>query len=259
MKNSKYAYDEPNIKVEIKNNIAFVTLSRPPVNAFNRSMYDQARRFFQRIGEDPEVNAVLLTGEGHVFCAGNDLNEFVEFSFDDANEHLAHAKLCFNAMYDCPVPIVGAINGAAVGTGLGLAGLCDVRISAASAVYALPEIDVGVLGGARHTMRYAPQGMTRLMMYTGRRITAERALQACMIEEVVPDDELLEHATALARVIASKNRVASRLAKESLNRVEFLNLKEGYEYECTLTAALRKEDNIGRDAQNMLDTLSKSK
>lgn len=252
-------YNEPNIHVEKRDAIAYMRLARPPVNAFNRDMYDQARRTFQRLGDDPEVNVVLLTGNGRVFCAGNDLNEFVDFSFDVANEHLAHARLCFNAMYDCPVPIVGAINGAAVGTGLALAGLCDIRVSAESAVYALPEIDVGVMGGARHTMRFAPQGLTRLMMYTGRRITAQQALAASMIEEIAPDDEVFERAESLAKEIASKNPTALRFAKQGLNRVESMNLKEGYEFECGLTAELRKIDDIGSAAMGELARRSRRK
>jgi len=252
-------YNEPDIRIKICDGIAFMTLARPPVNAFNRSMYDQVRRTFQMLGDDPDVKVILLTGQGRVFCGGNDLHDFVDFTFEIATEHLAHVRLCLNAMYDCPVPIVGAINGAAVGTGLTLAGLCDIRISAASAVYALPEIDVGVLGGARHTMRWATQGMTRLLMYTGRRITAERALQACMVEEVVTDDLLMERATELAREIASKDRHILRLAKEGLNRCESMNLKEGYEYECTLTASLQKSAEAGRAAEEMLAKLSKAK
>lgn len=251
-------YDEEHVLVEKRNNIAFVTLARPPVNAFNRPMYDQFRRTIHKIGDDREVHVVLLTGQGHVFCGGNDINDFVDFSFEDANEHLAHARLCFNALYDCPVPVIAAVNGAAVGTGLGLAGLSDVRISAESAFYSLPEINVGVLGGARHTLRYTPQGLTRLMMYTGRRISSAQALAACMVEEVVPDDQLISHATALAEEIASKNPQALRLAKESFNRTEFMSMKEGYEFECTLTAALRKEENIGDIAAGALKNLGKS-
>ena len=103
-------YDEPQVLVEKREGIAYVRINRPPVNAFNRSMYDQTRRTFQRIADDSEVDVVLFTGEGRVFCGGNELNEFVDFSFDAANEHLAHVRLCLNAMYDCPVPIVGAIT-----------------------------------------------------------------------------------------------------------------------------------------------------
>src|SRR5687768_14108905 len=99
---SKVNYDEPEVLVEKKGGIAFVTLSRPPVNAFNRSMYDQTRRTFHRIADDTEVRVVLFTGRGRVFCGGNDLHEFVDFPFEVANEHLAHVRMCVNAMYDCP-------------------------------------------------------------------------------------------------------------------------------------------------------------
>lgn len=259
MANNSIVYDEPEVIVEKKSGVAFMRLARPPVNAYNRSMYDQTRRVFQRISDDPEVNVVLLTGDGPVFCGGNDLHEFVDFSFNDATEHLAHVRICLNSMYDCPVPIVGAINGAAVGTGFALASLCDIRVSAQSAVYALPEIDVGVMGGARHTMRITPQGITRLMMYTGRRLTAAEALAANMVEEVVPDSDVLPRARALAEEIASKNPAALRFAKEGLNRVESMNLKEGYEFECTLTAGLRKVENIGAAAAGELKKRSSSR
>lgn len=249
---ARMVYDEPEIHVAKKGGIAYVRMNRPPVNAFNKSMYDQTRRTFQRLGDDRDVNVVLFTGEGRVFCGGNDLNEFVDYSFDVANEHLAHVRLCLNAIYDCPIPIVGAINGAAVGTGLALAGLCDIRVSAESAVYALPEIDVGVMGGARHTMRFTPQGLTRLMMYTGRRITAREALAASMIEEIAPDAEVFARAEVLAKEIAGKNPYALRFAKQGLNRVESMTLKEGYEFECGLTAALRKLDDIGSAAASEL-------
>lgn len=245
-------YDEPEVLVEKEGGVALVRMARPPVNAYNRSMYEQTRRTFHRLGDDPEVNCVLFTGDGPVFCGGNDLHEFVDFSFEKATEHLAYVRICLNAMYDCPIPIVGAINGAAVGTGFALASLCDIRVSARSAVYALPEIDVGVMGGARHTMRITPQGITRLMMYTGRRITAEEARAANMVEEVVDDDQVMVRARALAEEIAAKNPVALRFAKQGLNRVEAMNLKEGYEFECTLTAALRKADNIGQAAADEL-------
>lgn len=245
-------YDEPNVLVNKVDGIAFMQLARPPVNAFDRSMYDQARRTFHRITDDREVHVVVLTGQGHVFCGGNELREFVDFSFEVANEHLAHVRLCLNAMYDCPVPIIGAINGAAVGTGCSLASLCDIRIAARSAVFALPEIDVGVLGGARHNLRTIPQGLLRLMMYTGRRITADQALAASMVDEVAADDEILPRATALAQEIARKNPDAIRMAKQCLNRVESMSLKEGYEYECTQTAALRKFADIGKAAEREL-------
>lgn len=251
-------YDETEVLVEKQGKVAIVRLARPPVNAYNRSMYNQTRRTFEKLGQDPDVNCILLAAEGRVFCGGNDLHEFVDFSFDEATEHLAYVRVCLNAMYDCPIPIVGAINGAAVGTGFALASLCDIRVVGESVIFALPEIDVGVMGGSRHAMRIAPQGMTRLMMYTGRRITAAQALAANMIEEMVADDEVMPRAFALAEEIASKNPIALRFAKEGLNRVESMNLKEGYEFECTLTAGLRRVADIGEAAAQELARRSRA-
>ncbi|MDB5857773.1 MAG: Short chain enoyl-CoA hydratase [Ramlibacter sp.] len=231
---------EPDLRVECDRGIAVVRFDRPPVNAFTRSMYDQLRRTFHRLAEMDDLRVIVLTGTGRVFCGGNEISEFVDLGYEEATEHLAHVRLCFNAIYDCPVPVIGAINGAAIGTGMALATLCDIRIAADTAVFALPEIDVGVLGGSKHVMRIAPQGLTRLMMFTGRRVSAAQALAASMIEEAVPPAQVLPRARELAEEIASKSPKAIRFAKVGLNRTENMTLKEGYEFECTLTAAVRR-------------------
>lgn len=231
---------EPNVRVELDRGIAVVRFDRPPVNAFDQSMYDQLRRTFHRLAEIEDLRVIVMTGNGRVFCGGNEIAEFVDFGFEQATEHLAHVRLCFNAIYDCPVPVIGAINGAAVGTGMALATLCDIRIASETAVFALPEIDVGVLGGSKHVMRIAPQGLTRLMMFTGRRVTAAEALRASMIEETTPLADVVPRAMELAEQIASKSPKAIRFAKVGLNRTENMTLKEGYEFECTLTAAVRR-------------------
>ena len=231
---------EPNVRVEFSRGIAVVRFDRLPVNSFSRSMYDQVRRTFHLLAQENDLRVIVMTGNGHVFCGGNEISEFVDLGFEEANEHLAHVRICLNAIYDCPVPVIGAINGAAVGTGIALASLCDIRIASETAVFALPEIDVGVLGGSKHVMRIAPQGMTRLMMFTGRRITATEALKANMVEEITPLADVFPRAMALAEEIASKSPHAIRFAKIGLNRTEDMSLKEGYEFECTLTAAVRR-------------------
>lgn len=232
-------FDNKHVKVEVDRGLAVVTLGRPPANAVSLEVYDELRRTFHRLGEDPAMRVAVFTGAGRVFCGGNDVNDFVDLSFDEASEYLARVRLTFAAMYDCAIPIVGAINGGAVGTGIVLASLCDVRVASERAKFALPEIDVGVLGGSRHVMRLAGQGMTRLMMYTGRRITAQEALRAGIVDQVVPDDQVFATAMGIAEDIATKSPPAIRLAKVGLNRSEWMTLKEGYEFECTLTAAVR--------------------
>ena len=188
-----------------------------------------------------------------MFCGGNEVNDFTDLSFDGASEYLARVRLTFAAMYDCPIPIIGAVNGSAVGTGIVLATLCDVRVASERAKFALPEIDVGVLGGSRHVMRLAGQGMTRLMMYTGRRISAQEALRVGIVDQVVPDAEVISTAMAIAEEIAEKSPPAIRLAKQGLNRSEWMTLKEGYEFECTLTAAVRRTPEAGEGACAFLE------
>jgi enoyl-CoA hydratase len=247
------SYDNKFVKVEVDRGLAVVTLDRPSANAVSLEVYDELRRTFHRLGEDKDLRVAVFTGAGKVFCGGNDVNDFVDLDFDQATEYLAHVRLTFNAIYDCAIPVVGAINGAAVGTGIVLASLCDIRIASEKAKFALPEIDVGVLGGSRHVMRLAGQGMTRLMMYTGRRLSAQEALQAHIVDQVVAPEDLMPTAMALAEEIASKSPPAIRLAKQGLNRTEFMTLKEGYEFECTLTAAVRRTPEAKEGALAFLE------
>lgn len=246
-------YENKFVKVEVDRGLAVVTLDRPSANSVSLAVYDELRRTFHRLGEDPKLRVAVFTGAGKVFCGGNDVNDFVDLDFEQATEYLAHVRLTFNAIYDCPIPIVGAVNGAAVGTGIVLTTLCDVRIASERAVFALPEIDVGVLGGSRHVMRVAGQGMTRLLMYTGRRIKAAEALRVHIVDQVVSPEQLMPTAMALAEEIAQKSPPAIRLAKQGLNRTEFMHLKEGYEFECTLTAAVRRTPEAKEGARAFLE------
>ena len=244
---------EPFVKVSMNRGVAVVMLDRPPVNSVDLATYDQLRRVFHAIDDDPEVRVAVFTGAGKIFCGGNDVNDFVNLDFEGSTEYLAHVRLAFNAMYDCKVPVVGAINGAAVGTGIVLATLCDFRVASANAKFALPEIDVGVLGGSGHVARLATRGMTRLMTYTGRRFTAEEANAFGVVDIVVPAGEALAEAMKYAEEIADKSPFAIKLAKQGLNRLEAMNLKEGYEYECTLTAAVRRTPEASEGAKAFLE------
>ena len=244
---------EPNVRVEVERGVAIVTLDRPPVNSVDLATYDQLRRVFHAVNDDPDVRVVVFTGAGKVFCGGNDVNDFVDMDFHGSTEYLAHVRLCFNAIYDCKVPVVGAINGSAVGTGIVLASLCDFRVASSSAKFALPEIDVGVLGGAGHVARLATKGITRFMAYTGRRFTAEEAKGFGVIDFVVAPEQVMAEAMQYANEIADKSPVAIRLSKEGLNRLESMNLKEGYEYECTLTAAVRRTPEATEGARAFLE------
>src|SRR5205814_1852256 len=134
--------------------------------------------FFDR----DDVRVAILTGAGtRAFCAGADVKKAAERAGNPvkgANEgNSRKSRETFNALVDCAVPVIGAINGPALGAGLALAASCDYLIAAENALFALPEIDVGLLGGARHFMRMFPQSVTRRANFTGMRINAAEAFR----------------------------------------------------------------------------------
>lgn len=212
--------------------IATVWLDRPPVNATDQQLYGEIRTFFRNVPDYlPEARAVVLAGRGKHFCAGNDLAEFQTLDPDNAPEQLQLAREAFWAIYDSPYPVIAAVHGVAVGSGLAIAASCDLVVAAEGARFATPEVNVGVLGGAKHLSRLVPQGMVRLMHYTGDLYTAEQLLPYGGIAEIVPNDGLLEAARDVARSIARHSPVTLRLAKRSLNGIEYRDLKSGYEFE----------------------------
>jgi len=142
------------------------------------------------------------------------------------------------AITDCAVPVIGAINGPALGAGLALAACCDILIAAEGASFGAPEINVGLLGASAHLSMLVGRHKARELYFTGERISAEELHQLGAVRAVVPRDQLLPVAVALAADLAGKSPIALRLAKESMNRVEGLPLKDAYRIEQEYTARL---------------------
>lgn len=119
---------------EIRNHIAYITIDRPPVNALNRQAYSELTEAFNSVYDDlDDVFVVILTGRGKQFIAGNDLNEFTGTAKSDMNTAVGYFASCLTNIYTCPVPVIGAINGAAVGAGFCIASVCDVLVAAEGA------------------------------------------------------------------------------------------------------------------------------
>lgn len=224
------------LTVRREEGIAFVTLDRPPVNAVNQQMYTEIRATFEALNQHGDLRAVVFTGAGQkAFCAGNDLNEFLTMMPDNAAERMRIVREAFWSIYDCVVPVVGAINGPALGTGLALAASCDILVASERATFGLPEINVGVMGGASHLSRLVPEMVMRRLFYSGQAVAASEMLRWGAVAQVVPADQLLESARNIAMEIARKSPVAVRFAKRSLNTIEFMDLKKGYEFEQRLS------------------------
>jgi enoyl-CoA hydratase len=242
-----------NVRVDQSDAIAVVTLDRPPVNALDRPTLAELKDVFDGFAAQRDVNVVVLTGAGErAFCAGVDLHDSVRRY--DRGERAATApadqldpgrmmREMFWSIYDCAVPVVAAVNGPAIGAGLGMACMADVIIASEKARFGLTEIDVGVLGGAAFAVRLAGPYKARRMFYSGELLSAADLHRHGSIEAVVPPDRMLDEALALARQFASKSPIGLRLAKASFNRVEHLALKDAYQLEQDYTEKLRTYDD----------------
>lgn len=243
------------IHVEVKDHIAVVTLDNPPVNAMAADW--DIPGVFDYLSDDEEVRVAVLTAAGErAFCAGADLRGAARArDGDDDDDGRTRVRTpsgtgnrrvreMFYSIQECAVPVIGAINGPALGGGLAIAASCDYLIASEKATFGLPEIDVGLLGGARHFMRLLNNwGLVRRLHYTAERLDAHEALRLGMVVRVVPPDQLLEAALADARLIASKIPLGVRLAKESLHLIENMDVKNGYRFEQTRTAILTKTED----------------
>ena len=227
------------LDVAVDAGVAVVWLNRPPVNAVSIEMYDEIRWVFKRPDElGADIRVVVLAGRGAHFCAGNDLGEFATMDGKNADERMWHVREAFFAIQDCPVPVIAAVHGSALGTGLALAASCDYVIAAEGARFGLPEITVGVMGGARHLARWVSQPVVRRAFFTGEPLTADELHKAGVVQAVVAPSELLAAVDAEARLIARHSPTAMRLAKRGLNMIEGVDLRSGYAYEQRLTALM---------------------
>lgn len=224
------------LQTRLDGGVLHVVMAREPVNAVDGPLYLQLRETFAGVEERwPEANAVVLSSAVRHFCAGNDLGEFLTMTSDNARERMFHVREAFFAIQDCALPVVAAVHGAALGTGLAIAASCDLVVAADDARFGLPEITVGVMGGARHLARLAPQPMVREMFFTGRPVPAAELWRVGGISRVVPRADLLATATDLAAEIAQHSPTALRVAKHALNEIESMDLQEGYALEQSWT------------------------
>lgn len=242
--------DFTQLKVAIADYVAILTLNAPPVNALTRTLNDELTRALDQISEMDEVRAVVLTGEGKVFCAGADLKGRAEVikGPGDLMAHSRRTRECFHAIRECAKPVICAINGACLGSGLAMAASSDILIASEKASLGLPEVDVGLLGGCRHAMRLFSHSRLRRMMLTGMRVPGAELYRLGVVEACTTPEELMPTALEMARTIASKSPVSTRMGKHTLNVIEDMSLRDGYRYEQDMTAIIGKTDDA-KEAQ----------
>ncbi len=242
--------DLTQLKVVIADHVATLTMNAPPVNALTRVLNDELTLALDRISEMDDVRVVILTGQGKVFCAGADLKGRAEMikGPGDLVAHSRRTRECFHAIRECAKPVIAAINGAALGSGLAMVASSDILIASERASLGLPEVDVGLLGGCRHAMRLFSHSRLRRMALTGHRVLGPELYRLGIVEACTTADELMPAALEIAATIAAKSPVSTRLGKHTLNVIEGMSLRDGYRYEQDMTAIVGKTDDA-KEAQ----------
>jgi len=242
--------DLTQLKVVVADHVATLTMNAPPVNALTRVLSDELTLALDRISEMDDVRVVILTGEGKVFCAGADLKGRAEMikGPGDLVAHSRRTRECFHAIRECAKPVIAAINGAALGSGLAMVASSDILIASEKASVGLPEVDVGLLGGCRHAMRLFSHSRLRRMALTGYRVSGPELYRLGVVEACTTPEGLMPAALEIATAIASKSPVSTRMGKHTLNVIEDLSLRDGYRYEQDMTGIISKTEDA-KEAQ----------
>ena len=221
------------ILVSQTDRVGIITLNRPEaLNALNSQVMAEVTSAAAEFDADAGIGAIIITGSAKAFAAGADIKEMASLSFSDvfgSDFFAAWGKLAA-----VRTPLIAAVAGHALGGGCELAMMCDVLIAADTAKFGQPEIKLGVLpgmGGSQRLTRAVGKAKAMDMILTGRTIDAAEADRIGLVSRVVPADELLAQANAVATTISQMSRSASRMAKEAVNRAFESSLTEGLLYE----------------------------
>ena len=232
------------IRLSVQDHIATVVMDRPPVNAQNARFREEMIGVFDALTDRDDVRVAILTGIGTIFSAGADMRERPNPDTPGEYWHFNRlARECFNAIHECAKPVIAAVNGPALGAGLGLVAACDIILCSDNAVLGMPEIDVGLAGGAAMLQTLFGRSRARRMFYTGWRVPAEELHRTGVVECCVPVAQLLPEAMRIAAEIASKSPVGVRYAKQSMNTTMHMPPRDGYRYEQNITVTLSKTED----------------
>lgn len=237
-----------NIKLESEDGIATVILDRPEkLNVLNSETLRELDQAFEGIAENEEYRSVIFRSSCEkAFTAGADIKEMQRLTASEARafSELGH-RVAMRLERDLP-PVVMAANGYVMGGGLEFACACDFRLASEDAVFAQPEINIGIFpgwGGSQRLARIIGLPRARELIYTGRRIDAHEALGLGLVHAVVPKGELESRSLSLARELAAKSRTALMAAKRAVNSVTDLPLTTGLEFEKQCWAFLFGQDD----------------
>ncbi len=228
---------------EKKDAIAYITLNRPQrLNAYNLKMRDEFWEVLSAVKDDPDVMVGILKGEGErAFCVGADLTDFGTAPSRVIARQVRWERDVWGLFLSIPKPMIAALHGFVLGSGVEMSCCSDIRIASEDAVFGLPEVSLGMIpaaGGSQTLPRVVGRGKALEILLTSDRIDANEAYRIGLVNKVVRREELLPTADEVAKKIMSKSPLAIRYAKEAINRGLDLSLEEGLELERRLAALI---------------------
>lgn len=230
------------MKLSFEDGIAIVQFDRPEaMNAANIEMSFERVEIYRNLTADDEVRVIIVTGGDQVYCAGGDLAAFAEFNREEAQEFINRGIEYQKLLMDMPKPTIAAVAGYAYGGGMENVLLCDLRIAADNARFALPEIGVGIFPGGGATQRLIqniPVAKAKEMIFFGKPIEAETACSLGLVNKVVPAGELMKEARTWANRLLRLSPLSLQAAKKAINQAWNVDIYQGMQLEADAWAAL---------------------
>jgi enoyl-CoA hydratase len=228
-----------NLKLEKKNQIAYVAIDRPKVlNALNMATMQELWQVFSELKEDKQIRVVILTGSGEkAFVAGADINELAKNNPVEAKAYTHKGQATLDLIENLGKPVIACVNGFALGGGCEIAMACTMRLASENARLGQPEVKLGIIpgyGGTQRLPRLVGTGLAMQILLTGEMITAQEAHRIGLVNEVVPADRLLARAEEIAQKIIGMAPLAIQYGMEAVNQGMNMTLPEGLFLEATL-------------------------
>src|SRR6476469_7503516 len=228
-----------NVKLEKKNAIAYVTIDRPKVlNALNMATMQELWQVFSDLKDDKQIRVVILTGAGDkAFVAGADINELARNNPVEAKAYTHKGQATLDLIENLGKPVIACVNGFALGGGCEIAMACTMRLATENAKLGQPEVKLGIIpgyGGTQRLPRLVGKGIAMQLLLAGEMISAQEALRIGLVNEVVPQADLIARAEAIAQKIIANAPLAVQYAMEAVHKGMEMTLAEGLYLEATL-------------------------
>ncbi|HZV77699.1 MAG TPA: enoyl-CoA hydratase-related protein [Candidatus Babeliales bacterium] len=242
------------VQIAIRDGIARVTLARPDVrNAFNAEVIERLHEAFVEITAADDVRAVVLAGEGKVFCGGADINwmrSSLDLAFDANLGDAERMSDMYRAIDNCPKPVVGRIQGAALGGGAGLAAVCDIAIVSDETIFGFTEVKLGIIPAVISPFVLAKIGAShaRALFLTGERFAADRAREIGLVHQVVAPSELDDAVERCLSELRTAGPSAIAAAKLLVHRV----IDNSYQASRAITTAAIARQRVSPEGQEGL-------